>query len=414
MNSQRSVRARAQDRARRRAQSGARVSQRRRHAGVLHVGRRRAPHRRHAASSYIDFCMSFGPLILGHRDPAVAGAVHEAVDRGWSFGACEPYSLALAEWILARVPWVERLRFVSSGTEAVMSALRVARAATGSLERAQVRRLLSRPCRSDARHAPAVASPDRRRRRAPGFPTARWRTRSSRRSTTKRRSTTHSRRRGRDLAAVILEPVPANYGLLPQRQAWLQHLVARCRERRHAPHRRRGHHRISQRPGGRRGRVRRSYPDLVCYGKVIGGGFPVAGYGGRADLHESRRAGGTCLSGRNAQRESGRHARRSRDARADGGSRRMDRARAPDRGVRPATCRTARRIRVGSRRRAPRVDLLDSSQARRGDTIRRPDRIPADQADVVSRVLPRGARRTASICRRLPTKSVSCRWRTTT
>ena len=50
---------------------------------------------------------------------------------GWSFGACEPYSLALAEWIRARVPWVERLRFVSSGTEAVMSALRVARAATG-------------------------------------------------------------------------------------------------------------------------------------------------------------------------------------------------------------------------------------------------------------------------------------------
>ncbi len=81
--------------------------------------------------NYVDLCMSFGPLILGHRDQAVAGAVHEAVDRGWSFGACEPYSLALAEWIRARVPWLERLRFVSSGTEAVMSALRVARAATG-------------------------------------------------------------------------------------------------------------------------------------------------------------------------------------------------------------------------------------------------------------------------------------------
>ncbi len=81
--------------------------------------------------NYIDLCMSFGPLILGHRDQVVAAAVHEAVDRGWSFGACEPYSLALAEWIRARVPWLERLRFVSSGTEAVMSALRVARAATG-------------------------------------------------------------------------------------------------------------------------------------------------------------------------------------------------------------------------------------------------------------------------------------------
>src|SRR5947207_477933 len=53
---------------------------------------------------YIDFCLSFGPLILGHADPDVARAVHEAVSDGWSFGACEPYSLALAEWITSRLP----------------------------------------------------------------------------------------------------------------------------------------------------------------------------------------------------------------------------------------------------------------------------------------------------------------------
>src|SRR5881296_1729407 len=80
---------------------------------------------------YIDFCQSFGPLMLGHRDADVSEAVREAVETAWSFGACEPYSLELAEWITARLPWVEMLRFVSSGTEAVMSALRVARAATG-------------------------------------------------------------------------------------------------------------------------------------------------------------------------------------------------------------------------------------------------------------------------------------------
>src|SRR5213596_421230 len=79
---------------------------------------------------YIDFCQSFGPLILGHRDADVAEAVREAIDTAWSFGACEPYSLELAEWITSRLPWVEMLRFVSSGTEAVMSALRIARAAT--------------------------------------------------------------------------------------------------------------------------------------------------------------------------------------------------------------------------------------------------------------------------------------------
>src|SRR5216110_2115879 len=80
---------------------------------------------------YIDFCQSFGPLMLGHRDPDVATAVREAIDTAWSFGACEPYSLELAEWIASRLPWVERIRFVSSGTEAVMTALRLARAATG-------------------------------------------------------------------------------------------------------------------------------------------------------------------------------------------------------------------------------------------------------------------------------------------
>src|SRR6266704_1377455 len=80
---------------------------------------------------YIDFCQSFGPLMLGHRDTDVSGAVEEAIETAWSFGACEPYSLELAQWITSRLPWVEMLRFVCSGTEAVMSALRVARAATG-------------------------------------------------------------------------------------------------------------------------------------------------------------------------------------------------------------------------------------------------------------------------------------------
>src|SRR5262245_35950481 len=80
--------------------------------------------------TYIDFCQSFGPLMLGHRDPDVSEAVRDAVETAWSFGACEPYSLELAEWITSRLPWVEMLRFVSSGTEAVMSALRIARAAT--------------------------------------------------------------------------------------------------------------------------------------------------------------------------------------------------------------------------------------------------------------------------------------------
>lgn len=80
---------------------------------------------------YIDFCMSFGPLIAGHRHPQVEKDLTEALKRGWSYGACEPYSLELAEFLLSKLPHVEQLRFVNSGTEAVMTALRLARGVTG-------------------------------------------------------------------------------------------------------------------------------------------------------------------------------------------------------------------------------------------------------------------------------------------
>lgn len=83
-----------------------------------------------SGKEYIDYCLSFGPLILGHRDPEVEEVVRDTVGIAWSFGATEPYSLELAELISSQVPWAEKVRFVNSGTEAVMSALRVARAAT--------------------------------------------------------------------------------------------------------------------------------------------------------------------------------------------------------------------------------------------------------------------------------------------
>lgn len=82
-------------------------------------------------NKYIDFCMSFGPLILGHRHRKVEDNLKKALENGWSYGASEPYSLELAEYLIKRLPHVEQLRFVSSGTEAVMTALRLARGVTG-------------------------------------------------------------------------------------------------------------------------------------------------------------------------------------------------------------------------------------------------------------------------------------------
>jgi glutamate-1-semialdehyde 2,1-aminomutase len=235
-------------------------------------------------TSYVDFCLSFGPLILGHADPIVAAEVHRAVDDGWTYGACEPYSLALAEWIIARVPWVERVRFVSSGTEAVMSALRVARAATG-----RSRVLKFEGCYHG--HADGLLV-----RAGSGLAGSIAATSAGLTSD----ALTHTLvaplddeaafdvqmdAHGADIAAVILEPVPANYGLLPQRREWLSHVAAKCREA--------GALLVLDEviTGFRTGLQGAAgafdlRPDLICYGKVIGGGFPVGAYAGRADLLE--------------------------------------------------------------------------------------------------------------------------------
>lgn len=231
---------------------------------------------------YIDFCQSFGPLILGHRDPEVSQAVHDVIDTAWTFGACEPYSLELVEWIVNRVPGVEKLRLVSSGTEAVMSALRVARAATGrdkilkfeGCYHGHVDSLLVRagsglsgPVARSSAGVPAsvaadtiVASLDREQDIDDAFS-----------------------RHGRGIAAVIIEPLPANFGLLVQRKAFLSHLVDAAR----------AHgslvifdevisgFRVAK---GGMAEALGLRPDLVTYGKVIGGGFPVGCYGGRAEL----------------------------------------------------------------------------------------------------------------------------------
>jgi glutamate-1-semialdehyde 2,1-aminomutase len=230
----------------------------------------------------IDFCQSFGPLVLGHNDPDVRAAAVTAIDDGWTFGCCEPYSLALAEWIIANVPTIDKIRFVSSGTEAVMSALRVARAATG---RSRVLKFdgcyhghadgmlvkagsglagLAIPSSAGVSEAVAdetlVAPLDDEAELDRIFET-----------------------RGRQLAAAIIEPLPANYGLLPQRDAFLRRLAEHCRNA--------GTLLIFDEviSGFRVAKTGMSgalgiTPDLVTFGKVIGAGFPVGAYAGRGDL----------------------------------------------------------------------------------------------------------------------------------
>src|SRR5258706_7491570 len=231
---------------------------------------------------YVDFCQSFGPLILGHRDRDVAAAVREAIETAWSFGASEPYSLELAEWITSRLPWVEMLRFVSSGTEAVMSALRVARAATN-----RNRILKFEGCYHGHSDSLLVKA---------GSGLAGAAASSSAGVSENVAGETLVAplddegavkqvfdQFGSEIAAVILEPLPANYGLLIQRREFIDETIRLAR----------AHgalvifdevisgFRVAL---GGMAEVLGIRPDLVTYGKVIGGGFPVAAYGGRRDL----------------------------------------------------------------------------------------------------------------------------------
>lgn len=229
---------------------------------------------------YVDFCMSWGPLLFGHQDPEVAEAVRGALTRGWTYGTAEPYSLELAELITKHVPWAEKVRFVNSGTEAVMAALRVARAATGRSKilkfdgcyHGHVDSMLVRAGSGLA----DMASPD-----SAGV------SKEVAAETVvvplddlqavERAFAAHS------IAAVIVEPVPANNGLLVQKEDFLARLCEIARKA--------GALVIFDEVitgfriafGGMAERTGLK-PDLVTYGKVIGGGFPVGAYGGRADL----------------------------------------------------------------------------------------------------------------------------------
>jgi glutamate-1-semialdehyde 2,1-aminomutase len=233
-------------------------------------------------NSLLDYVMSWGPLILGHAHPKVVEALRRAIEAGSSFGAPTLAEVELAERIASAMPAVEQVRFVNSGTEAVMSAVRLARAATGrpglikfeGCYHGHVDSLLvqagsgamtfgvpSSPGVPDdvARHTRTVPFNDLE---AVGRACQAW---------------------GEETAAIIVEPVVGNMGVVPPVPGLLAGLRALAD--------RYGillifdevmtGFRVAR--GGAAGRfgVR---PDLVTLGKVIGGGLPVGAYGGRRDL----------------------------------------------------------------------------------------------------------------------------------
>jgi glutamate-1-semialdehyde 2,1-aminomutase len=232
--------------------------------------------------AYIDYCQSFGPLLFGHRDPEIAEIVRETVETAWSFGACEPYSLELAEFICKQIPWIDKIRFVNSGTEAVMSALRVARAATGrkkilKFDGCYHGHLDSLLVKAGSGLA-GVSSSD-----SAGVDQDMIQNTLVLPLDDIEALEILFEKEGKNLCVVAIEPLPANFGLLPQRIDFLKRIAELSKEygalllfdevisgfRVHM-----------QGMAGLLG----IEPDLVCYGKIIGGGFPVGAYAGKASL----------------------------------------------------------------------------------------------------------------------------------
>jgi glutamate-1-semialdehyde 2,1-aminomutase len=231
---------------------------------------------------YIDYVLSWGPLVLGHAPPVVLDALDRTMRRGTSFGIPTGLEVELGELIRRRMPHLEMLRFVSSGSEATMSAVRLARAATG-----RDRILKFDGCyhgHADAflvRAGSGVATlglPN-----SPGVPAAVAELTLTAPFNDLDATAELVRREAGRLAAIIVEPVVGNAGFIPPEPGFLAGLRALADEA--------GALLVFDEvmtgfrvaPGGAR-EISGVTADLTTLGKVIGGGLPVAAYGGRADL----------------------------------------------------------------------------------------------------------------------------------
>ncbi len=231
---------------------------------------------------YIDYLGSWGPLIVGHAHPRVVAAIRDQAGKGTSFGAPCELETMLADKVCGLVPACEKVRFVSSGTEATMSAIRLARGTTGrdgivkvaGCYHGHVDSLLV----SAGSGVLTLSLPG-----SPGVPGP-------------LAALTHVvpfndpaalkallEEKGPEIACIILEPVAGNMGVIPPSEGYLEAVREMTRE-----------HGVLMildevmtgfrvHPGGAQTRFG-IVPDLSCFGKVIGGGLPVGAFGGRADL----------------------------------------------------------------------------------------------------------------------------------
>jgi glutamate-1-semialdehyde 2,1-aminomutase len=233
-------------------------------------------------NTFVDYVMSWGPMIHGHAPSGLIKALNRAAVAGTSFGAPSPLEVDLGERVRKLMPSLERVRFVSSGTEAAMSAIRVARAAT---RRDKI--IKFEGCYHG--HADSFLVKAGSGMLTLGTPTSPGVTPGASADTL---IATYNdlesvvrlfdANRGQ-IAAVIVEPIAGNMGLVPPADGFLQALRQLCSADRTLLIFDEVISGFRAAPGGAQ-QVFRVIPDLTCLGKIIGGGLPVGAYGGRANL----------------------------------------------------------------------------------------------------------------------------------
>jgi len=233
-------------------------------------------------NKYIDYVMSWGPLILGHAYPDIVEALREVIEKGTSFGAPTVLETELASLIIEALPAVEKVRMVNSGTEAVMTAIRLARGYTGRTKIVKMEGCYHGHSDSLLIKAGSGLStlgiPG-----SPGVPDVFARETISLPFNNMAAIEKVFKDHGEDIAAVILEPIPANMGVILPRDGYLSFL--REITRLHGSLLIFDEVITGFRVGyGGAQEVYGIEPDLTCLGKIIGGGLPVGAYGGKKEI----------------------------------------------------------------------------------------------------------------------------------
>lgn len=246
-------------------------------------------------NEFIDFCCSWGPLILGHNNPKVRKSVEENIQNGLSFGTPTVQENQLAKCIIENHPFLEKIRFVSSGTEAVMSAVRLARAATGKNKFIKFEGCYH----GHADHFLVKAGSGLitfGNASSAGVPASFVEDTIVLPLNNLEALKQAFEQFGADIAAILIEPIPANNGLLLQKMSYLKALRNICDE----------YNSLlifdevisGFRLGfGGAGELYNIRPDIITFGKIVGGGMPVGAYGSTKEIMQNVSPDGAMYQG---------------------------------------------------------------------------------------------------------------------